>query len=191
SPLPRNQDGSPSGRSERHPVQRGSRNTNGRSLAHPCGAEMDRRRIGQDLAAGDLLLRITEGCGVGRPHRGGSAFSPGDGMSNIEIQDVSPEDRRKHLDFIQSVVNRMSAASAATKGWLLPVVTASYGYAVIKGSPQVAMLGVVALLLFGLLDANYLNQERCYRRLYDAVAQGGHIPPFAMNPALADRCAER
>lgn len=112
-------------------------------------------------------------------------------MSNIEIQDVSPEDRRKHLDFIQSVVNRMSAASAATKGWLLPVVTASYGYAVIKGSPQVAMLGVVALLLFGLLDANYLNQERCYRRLYDAVAQGGHIPPFAMNPALADRCAER
>jgi hypothetical protein len=39
--------------------------------------------------------------------------------------------------------------------------------------------------VFGLLDANYLKQERAFRKLYDQVAQGSPIPAFAMNPALA------
>lgn len=88
------------------------------------------------------------------------------------------EDRRKHLDFIQAVVTRMSAASSTTKGWLLPVVTATYGYAVVNREMSVALLGIAAVLLFAVIDANYLNQERAFRRLYDAVAQGGDIPAF-------------
>lgn len=95
------------------------------------------------------------------------------------------EDRRKHLDFIQAVVTRMSAASSTTKGWLLPVVTATYGYAVVNRDLSVALLGVAAVLLFAIIDANYLNQERAFRRLYDAVAEGGDIPAFSMDASLA------
>lgn len=99
--------------------------------------------------------------------------------------EVSPEDRRQHLSFIQAVITRMSQASASAKTWLLPIVTATLGYAVTKDSPVVALLGALAVVIFGLLDANYLKQERAFRKLYDQVAHGGPVPAFAMNPALA------
>src|SRR6266536_4121001 len=92
----------------------------------------------------------------------------------------SPEDRRQHLMFIQSVVARMSQASASAKTWLLPIVTAAYGYALAKYSWSVAALGVGAVLVFCLLDANYMKQERAFRSLYDQVANGGRIPRFSM-----------
>jgi histidine triad (HIT) family protein len=79
----------------------------------------------------------------------------------------------------------MSQASASAKTWLLPIVTATFGYAIVASSWGVALLGTLAVVLFALLDANYLKQERAFRKLYDQVAQGSPIPAFAMNPALA------
>ena len=99
--------------------------------------------------------------------------------------DVSPEDRRQHLSFIQAVVTRMSQASSSAKTWLLPIVTLSYGYAVTKQQWWVAVMGLISVVIFGVLDANYLKQERAFRKLYDKVAVGGDIPTFSMNPALA------
>lgn len=97
------------------------------------------------------------------------------------------DDRRKHLEFVQAVVTRMSAASSTTKGWLLPVVTAAYGFAITKGSVGVAMLGIVATLVFALMDANYLRQEKAYRRLYDAIVRGQRsVPQFSLDPSDAD-----
>jgi len=105
--------------------------------------------------------------------------------------DVPPEDRRQHLSFIQAVVTRMSQASSSAKTWLLPIVTLTYGYALTKEQWGVAVLGLVAVLIFGLLDANYLKQERAFRKLYDRVAGGGDIPAFSMNPALAGSTGSR
>jgi histidine triad (HIT) family protein len=97
------------------------------------------------------------------------------------------DDRRKHLDYIQAVITRMSQASSAAKSWLLPVVTATYGYALTKRIDSVALLGVAAVLLFSFLDANYLRQERAYRRLYDAVTRKTkEIPIFSLDPSDAD-----
>lgn len=99
----------------------------------------------------------------------------------------SDEDRRKHLDFIQAVVTRMSAASSGAKGWLLPVVTATYGFALTQHSRAVTLLGLAAVALFMFLDANYLRQERAYRRLYDTVAKGTReVPLFSLDPSEAD-----
>ena len=101
------------------------------------------------------------------------------------VGEASPDDRRQHLSFIQAVITRMSQASASAKTWLLPIVTATFGYAIVASSWGVALLGTLAAFLFGLLDANYLKQERAFRTLYDQVARGRPIPAFAMNPALA------
>jgi diadenosine tetraphosphate (Ap4A) HIT family hydrolase len=100
-------------------------------------------------------------------------------------EEVTPEDRRQHLSFIQAVITRMSQASSSSKTWLLPVVTLTYGYAVTKEQFWVALLGLAAVLVFGLLDANDLKQERAFRKLYDKVAAGAEIPNFSLNPALA------
>ncbi|MFJ3819280.1 hypothetical protein [Streptomyces sp. NPDC090056] len=98
---------------------------------------------------------------------------------------ITAEDRRQHLSFIQAAVTRMSQASSASKTWLLPIVTVSYGYAITNKSPYVALLGCLAVLIFGTLDANYLKQERAFRKLYDEVAAGRPIPAFSLNPTLA------
>lgn len=97
----------------------------------------------------------------------------------------SPEDRRQHLGFIQGVISRMASASASAKTWLLPIMIAAYGYAFVQHSWPIAALGIAAVAVFALLDANYLKQERSFRALYDQVARGGSVPPFSMNPTLA------
>ena len=97
----------------------------------------------------------------------------------------TPEDRRQHLSFIQSVISRMASASASAKTWLLPIVTATYGYAFVQHNWIVAALGMAAVAVFALLDANYLKQERSFRALYDEVARGGVVSAFSMNPTVA------
>lgn len=100
-----------------------------------------------------------------------------------ELVEISPDDRRKHLDFIQATITRMSAASTTTKSWMLPVVSATYGYALVQKATSVAVLGIAAVLLFSYLDANYLRQEKRFRRLYRAVAEGSdEIAVFSLNP---------
>jgi len=96
---------------------------------------------------------------------------------------IEPDDRRKHLDFIQATITRMSAASTSAKSWMLPLVTATYGYAITQDAVSVALLGIGAVLLFAYLDANYLRQEKRFRRLYKAVAEGSNeIAVFSLNP---------
>lgn len=94
----------------------------------------------------------------------------------------SSADLHKHLDLVQTVVTRMSAASSTAKGWLLPVVTAVYGYAITAQQGDIALLGVGAVLLFLYLDANYLRQEKRYRRLYKAVSSGEPLNRFSLDP---------
>jgi len=103
------------------------------------------------------------------------------------MPNVDADDRRKHLDYIQAVATRMSAASSAAKGWLLPVVTATYGFALTKKEYSISLLGIAAVLLFSFLDANYLREEKAYRRLYDAVARGRRdVPLFSLNLSDAE-----
>ncbi len=98
-------------------------------------------------------------------------------------EEISPDDRRKHLDFIQATITRMSAAATTTKSWMLPVVSATYGYALVQKATSVAVLGIAAVILFAYLDANYLRQEKRFRRLYKAVAEGkDKIATFSLNP---------
>lgn len=74
----------------------------------------------------------------------------------------------------------MASASSNAKGWLLPVATATYGYALTKSKPAVALLGIAAALIFTSLDAHYLRQERAFRALYRAAAEG-RVEPYEMN----------
>lgn len=100
--------------------------------------------------------------------------------------EVSPEDRRKHLDYIQAVVTRQSAASASVKGWLLAVVTAVFGFALTQHVWVLAVLGMFLIAVFAYVDANYLRSEKAYRTLYNAVSRSGRIvPPFTLDPTDA------
>lgn len=99
----------------------------------------------------------------------------------------SEEDKRQHLSFIQSIISRMAESSARTKSWLLPIVTAAYGFAIVNHSWKVALLGIGAALLFAFIDTGYLTTERKYRYLYDQVSTSSNtIPAFSLAPIATD-----
>lgn len=92
------------------------------------------------------------------------------------------EDKRQHLSFAQDIITRMAQSSSSAKGWFLPVATATYGYAFTQSSVAVAVLGIVATVVFGILDIGYLRTERKYRDLYERIATGdGDVPPYSLN----------
>jgi hypothetical protein len=90
------------------------------------------------------------------------------------------DDRRKHLDYIQAAVSRMSSSSSTAKGWMLPVATVTYGYALTNNAESVALLGIAGVLVFCFLDAQYLRQERAFRALYRAAVDG-KVDTYEMN----------
>ena len=89
------------------------------------------------------------------------------------------DDQRKHLDFIQAVITRMSSSSSTVKGWALTVTLAAFGFAANQANPFIAVLGIVTVAFFGSLDAYYLRQERLFRFLFDD-ARRGHVEVYSM-----------
>lgn len=98
------------------------------------------------------------------------------------------DDQRKHLDFIQAVIARLSTTSSTAKGWGLTVAMATFGYSATTAVPFVAVLGLIAVCFFGVLDAYYLREERLFRELYND-ARRGWIEVYSMDKnAYKDRC---
>lgn len=106
-------------------------------------------------------------------------------MANQPPQADAPDETYAHLQLIQPVITRMSSASSSAKSWLLPVVTATYGYAITSQNPWIALLGVAAVVLFLFQDANYLREERRYRALSKSVAEGKDSARFTLVPSNA------
>lgn len=79
------------------------------------------------------------------------------------------EERIKHLEFIQAVINRMATNSFFVKGWVLTLAAGLLTVSASRLSWQIAVVGLVPLLCFWSLDGYFLQQERLFRHLYDDV----------------------
>lgn len=90
------------------------------------------------------------------------------------------EDRRKHLELTSAIVTRMANASTTAKGWSVTVAGAAFGVAVVRASWFIFLLGVGALVVFGILDGLYLHNEKKFRDLYEAIVQNS-VEPLSMN----------
>jgi len=83
--------------------------------------------------------------------------------------DSTPEDWRTYLQLIEDAVGRMAAEANTLKAWLVPVVTAAYGYAIVAHSWVVALVGTAATCIVGFQAAHYLRQEKAFRALYKSA----------------------
>jgi len=81
------------------------------------------------------------------------------------------EKKLKHMEFVENVINRMNANSFAIKGWGITVVAALFALAARDTNYKFALIAYFALLVFWVLDAYYLSQEKMYRELFDAVVK--------------------
>jgi hypothetical protein len=98
------------------------------------------------------------------------------------------EERIKHLEFIQNVISRLNSNSFQIKGWAITIVAAVLVLLATIQKPEFILIGIFSLILFWLMDAYCLTQERKFRGLYNDVAGISEIPkklkPFEMNSNL-------
>ena len=81
------------------------------------------------------------------------------------------EKKLKHLEFIQGVVNRLAGNSFLVKGWPVTLVAALFALAAGEGAgSRLALVALLPVLVFWLLDGYFLWQERLFRALYNEVA---------------------
>lgn len=80
------------------------------------------------------------------------------------------EDKRKHLEFIQGVINRLASNTFLFKGWSITITCAVLAAIVATDNVEFAWIIIGAAVVFWLVDAYYLMLERQYRQLYSEVS---------------------
>lgn len=90
-----------------------------------------------------------------------------------------------HLTLLQGVIARMGSNS-----FTLKALSASFGSAAIavmatvdRPSPYYAVSALIPIVIFWLMDAQYLRYERAYRQLFDKVRRGEEVDPYDLNAA--------
>ena len=79
------------------------------------------------------------------------------------------ENKRKHLEFIQGVINRLAGNSFQMKGWAVVLVAAILVLLARENRLDAAFIAVAPVVVFWGLDGYFLWQERLYRALYDHI----------------------
>lgn len=88
-----------------------------------------------------------------------------------------------HLTMLQGIITRMGANSFALKA-----LSASFGSAGIaimaasdKPSPYYAVAALIPIVMFWLMDAQYLRYERGYRKLFEKVRRGDEVDTYSLD----------
>ncbi|MFQ6614886.1 MAG: hypothetical protein ACE5D1_08590 [Fidelibacterota bacterium] len=79
------------------------------------------------------------------------------------------DQKLKHLEFIQGVINRMGHCSFLLKGWSVILVSGLFALAAKETNALFVYLAYLPAIAFWILDGYYLYQERLYRQLYDKI----------------------
>ncbi len=87
----------------------------------------------------------------------------------MSIDGANMEQKIKHLEFIQGVINRMAANSFLIKGWCITLVSALFALAAKDTNKNYIIIAYIPVLVFWILDGYYLWQERLFRGLYDHI----------------------
>jgi hypothetical protein len=76
-----------------------------------------------------------------------------------------------HINLLQGIINRLANNSASCKTWCLTLVGALVSLAGATHVPGIVTFALVAVVIFGFMDAMYLGQERAYRDLYGSTVR--------------------
>lgn len=105
----------------------------------------------------------------------------------------------KSMEFCQGSISRMAENSFKLKSWFLVTFTALFAFFAksLSGesnyqSTSADLFWLLPLMVFPVLDAYYLKQERMFRSVYDdfakSIADGKtHRVPFNLKPSVEQR----
>ncbi len=80
------------------------------------------------------------------------------------------DEKLKHLEMIEYIINKKSNNSAKLKEWTMGLVAAIGALAAVGTDRRVMVVSLVPIIGFWLLDTYYLRLERKYKILYTRVA---------------------
>lgn len=81
------------------------------------------------------------------------------------------ENKTKHLEMIESIIERMAKNSFQLKAWAMTLVTVVGALSAKEADKRFMLLAFVPIIGFWLLDAFYVQQERRYKALYRSVCE--------------------
>lgn len=77
----------------------------------------------------------------------------------------------KQLEIVQGIISRLANYGATLKNYCITLVTAVSGASITLQRPGIALLALLPLVVFLLLDAQFLRIERRYRELFNILRQ--------------------
>lgn len=79
------------------------------------------------------------------------------------------ENKRKHLEMIQAIIERMAGNLFFLKGWAITLIAALFALAAKDANSKYIIVAYFPVIIFWILDGYFLHQERLFRALYDHV----------------------
>lgn len=77
----------------------------------------------------------------------------------------------KHLEMVEAIIERMAKNCFQLKGWAMTLVAIVGSLASKDSDKRFIILAFIPIIVFWLLDAYYLQQERRYKSLYREIAE--------------------
>ncbi len=109
-------------------------------------------------------------------------------MADNEQRDESI--RIAHLTMLQGVITRMGANSFTLKALAATFGSAAVAVMATVKTPSLyySVAALVPMVMFWLMDAQYLRLERAYRQLYDNVRKGVEVEAYSLeaSPFMQD-----
>jgi hypothetical protein len=84
--------------------------------------------------------------------------------ANLTVESTSVQN---YLNILQGIISRMATNSSSCKTWCISLVSAILVVIADKNKPDYAWIALIPIILFFLLDAYYLGQERSFRAIYN------------------------
>jgi hypothetical protein len=79
------------------------------------------------------------------------------------------ENKRKHLEMIQGIINRMAGNLFFLRGWTITLIAALFALFVKDANHDYIFVVYFPVIIFWILDGYFLSQERLFRALYNHV----------------------
>lgn len=93
---------------------------------------------------------------------------------------MATEEKLKYLEFIQNTISRMNKNSFQIKGCMVTIVAALLALCANSVNILYVYISIFPTIMFWVLDAYYLKQERKFRELFNEAVKD-KTKPFSMN----------
>ncbi|MDR3596505.1 hypothetical protein [Clostridium sp.] len=80
------------------------------------------------------------------------------------------ENKNKHLEFIQNIIERLSGNSFMIKKWCVAIVSAILVVGAKDKNNTITIVSLIPITTLWILDGFYLYKERLFRMLYKKVS---------------------